>query len=155
MALQFLHAWGCEVTAFTSNAKKEEEIKRLGAHHIINSRDPEALAKAQGKLSLILSTVNAPLDWDAYLAVLRPKGRLHFLGVTVEPVSFNLFPIILGQKSLSGSPVGSPSVIAKMLEFTVRHELKPVVETFQMDQVNEAMERLKSGQARYRIVLSN
>ncbi|MGV7221734.1 MAG: NADPH-dependent aldehyde reductase Ahr [Nitrospinales bacterium] len=155
MALQFLLAWGCEVTAFSSNKSKEAELNRLGVHRIINSRDSGALAQAQGTLDIILSTVNVPLDWNAYMEVLRPKGRLHFLGVTVEPISVNAFPMILGQKSISGSPVGSPSVISEMLDFSVLHEINPVVETFQMSQVNDAMERLKSGNARYRIVLSN
>jgi uncharacterized zinc-type alcohol dehydrogenase-like protein len=155
MALQFLLAWGCEVTAFSSNKDKEPDLNRLGVHHIINSRDSSALAQAQGTLDIILSTVNVPLDWNAYMEVLRPKGRLHFLGVTVEPISVNAFPMILGQKSISGSPVGSPSVISEMLDFSVLHQLSPVVETFQMSQVNDAMERLKSGKARYRIVLSN
>jgi uncharacterized zinc-type alcohol dehydrogenase-like protein len=155
MALQFLLAWGCEVTAFSSNKEKEAELNRLGVHNIISSRDSNALTQAQGTLDMILSTVNVPLDWNAYMEVLRPQGRLHFLGVTVEPISVNAFPMILAQKSISGSPVGSPTVISEMLDFSVRHNLSPVVETFQMSQVNDAMERLKSGKTRYRIVLSN
>jgi alcohol/geraniol dehydrogenase (NADP+) len=155
MALMFLKNWGCEVTAFSSNPKKADEIKGMGAHNIINSRDPKELEAAQGKFDLILSTVNVTLNWNSYVKTLRPKGRLHFLGATLEPLSIDVFPLLFSQISISASPVGSPSVISRMLEFTGRHEIKPIIETFKFDQVNEAMARLESGDARYRIVLSH
>lgn len=154
MALQFLKAWGCEVTAFTSSGNKEEEALALGAHHVINSRDPEALQAAAGKFDVILSTVNVTLDWNAYIAALRPKGRLHFLGAATEPMGLEIFPMISAQRSISASPVGSPSTIRKMLEFAARHQIKPVVETFPMSQVNQAMDHLAKGKARYRVVLT-
>ena len=155
MALQFLRAWGCEVTAFTSTDAKKEEALQMGAHQTINSRDSGAIAAAAGRFDLVLSTVNVKLDWNAYLATLRPRGRLHFVGATLDPLDLSVFPLIGGQRSVSGSPVGSPAVIAQMLEFAARHDIKPVIEVYPFDQVNEAMERLRSGQARYRIVLSN
>ena len=155
MALQFLRAWGCEVTAFTSTDAKMEEALEMGAHHTINSRDSEAIAAAAGRFDLVISTVNVKLDWNAYMATLRPRGRLHFVGATLDPLDLSVFPLIGGQRSVSGSPVGSPAVIAQMLEFAARHDIKPVIETYRFDQVNEALERLRSGQARYRIVLSN
>ncbi|MDA3903298.1 MAG: NAD(P)-dependent alcohol dehydrogenase [Desulfuromusa sp.] len=154
MALQFLNAWGCEVTAFTSSEAKQAEALELGAHHAINSRNLAEIEAAAGQFDLILSTVNVTLDWNAYVATLRPKGRLHFVGATLEPLELGVFPLILGQRSISGSPVGSPANIAKMLEFAVQHNIKPVVESYRFDQVNEAMEKLRSGQARYRVVLS-
>ena len=154
MALQFLRAWGCEVTAFTSTDSKREEALEMGAHHTINSRDPEAIAAAAGRFDLVMSTVNVKLDWNAFLATLTPRGRLHFVGATLEPLDLGVFPLIGGQRSVSGSPVGSPAVIAQMLEFAARHGIKPVIETYRFDQVNEALERLRSGEARYRIVLS-
>jgi uncharacterized zinc-type alcohol dehydrogenase-like protein len=110
---------------------------------------------AAGHFDLILSTVNVKLDWNAYIATLKPRGRLHFVGATLEPLDLAVFPMILGQRSISGSPVGSPANIARMLEFAVRHDIKPVIENFRLDQVNDAMERLRSGQARYRIVLDS
>lgn len=154
MALQFLRAWGCEVTAFTSTDSKRTEALEMGAHHTINSRDPEAIAAAAGRFDLVLSTVNVKLDWNAFIETLVPRGRLHFVGATVEPLDLGAFPLIMGQRSVSGSPVGSPAVIAQMLEFAARHDIKPVIETFPFDQVNEALDRLRSGEARYRIVLS-
>jgi uncharacterized zinc-type alcohol dehydrogenase-like protein len=153
LALQFLRAWGCEVTAFTTSEQKKAEALELGAHDTLNSREPSDIEAAAGRFDLILSTVNVKLDWNAYLQALRPKGRLHFVGAALEPIDVGVFPLILGQRAVSGSPVGSPETIAKMLVFAVRHRIKPVIETFRFDQVNEAIARLRSGQARYRIVL--
>jgi uncharacterized zinc-type alcohol dehydrogenase-like protein len=154
MALQFLNAWGCDVTAFTSTEAKKAEALKLGAHHTINSRDPAELEAAAGRFDLIISTVNVKLDWNAYVSALRPKGRLHFVGATMEPLDLGVFPLLMGQRSISGSPVGSPANIARMLDFAAHHGIKPQIETFPFEQVNEAMARLRSGQARYRIVLS-
>jgi len=154
MALQFLNAWGCEVTAFTSSESKRQEALDLGAHHTLDSRDEDALANAAGQFDLILSTVNVKLDWNAYLGTLKPKGRLHIVGATLEPLDIGAFNLILAQRSVSGSPVGSPATIAKMLDFAKRHDIKPMTETFPMDRVNDAIEHLRSGKARYRVVLS-
>ncbi|WP_013323491.1 NADPH-dependent aldehyde reductase Ahr [Gloeothece verrucosa] len=154
MALGFLAAWGCEITAFSTSPDKEIEAKNLGANHFVNSRDPQALKALANSLDLILSTVNADLDWDTYISLLRPKGRLHFVGVIPNPLSVQLFPLIGGQKSVSGSPLGSPVTLAQMLNFAGRHHVEPVVEFYPIEQVNEAMERLKANKARYRIVLT-
>jgi uncharacterized zinc-type alcohol dehydrogenase-like protein len=153
MALQFARAWGCEVTAFSSSPDKETEAKGFGAHHFINSRDPEAIKKAANSLDFILSTVNVPLDWQAYIEALRPQGRLHLVGVVTQPISVPFFPLMAGQKSLSASPTGSPAAIATMLNFAARHHIQPTVETFRFSEINDALERLRQGKPRYRIVL--
>jgi uncharacterized zinc-type alcohol dehydrogenase-like protein len=106
LALQFLHAWGCDVTAFSTNPEKEGEARALGADHFVHSRDPQALQKVANSFDFILSTVNADLDWGIYIQALRPKGRLHFVGVVPSAISAFAFPLIAGQKSLSGSPLG-------------------------------------------------
>ena len=154
MALQLLYAWGCEVTAFTSTDAKKAEAMEMGAHHVINSRNPDEITAAAGRFDFIISTVNVKLDWNAYVNTLKPRGRLHFVGATLEPLDLGVFPLIMGQRSISGSPVGSPGVIARMIDFAVRHKIQPVIEEFSFDRINEAMERLKTGKARYRIVLS-
>ena len=154
LALQFLNAWGCQVTAFTSTEAKQTEALELGAHQTINSRDPDAIQAAAGQFDLIISTVNVKLDWNAFVAALKPRGRLHLVGATLEPLDLGLFPLLMGQRSVSSSPVGSPVNIARMLDFTARHDIKPIIETFRLDQVNDALARLRSGKARYRIVLS-
>jgi len=154
MALRFLNAWGCEVTAFTSSESKMGEAIELGAHRTINSRDPEQIQAATGHFDFLISTVNVKLDWNTYIGTLKPRGHLHFVGATLEPLDIGVFPMIIGQRSVAGSPVGSPANIARMLEFAARHDIRPVIETFKMDQVNEALAHLASGKARYRIVLT-
>jgi uncharacterized zinc-type alcohol dehydrogenase-like protein len=153
LGLQFLRAWGCEVTAFTSSESKTAEAKELGAHYCINSRSSQDIEKAAGRFDFIISTVNVKLDWNLYLATLKPKGRLHFVGASLEPLDVNVFSLIMAQRSVSGSPVGSPQTIAKMLDFAVQHNIKPVVEMFKFEQINEAIAHLDSGKARYRVVL--
>lgn len=155
MALQFLNAWGCEVTAFTSSERKKIEALELGAHYALNSRELSEIEAATGQFDLVLSAVNVKLDWNAHLGTLRPKGRLHFVGTTLEPLDVGVFPLIMGQRSISGSPVGSPGNVARMLNFAGQHDIKPVIEKYSFDQVNEAIERLRNGQAHYRIVLSH
>jgi alcohol/geraniol dehydrogenase (NADP+) len=153
LALKFLRAWGCEVTAFTSSEAKHAEALHLGAHQVVASRDKTALKTLRGHFDFILVTVNATLDWPAYLAALAPRGRLHFVGAVLEPIPVAAFGLIGGQKSVSGSPVGSPASIRTMLDFCVHHQIAPQVETFPMAKVNDAIEHLRAGKARYRVVL--
>lgn len=155
MALQFLNAWGCHVTAFTSSESKKNEAIKLGAHQTLDSHNPVNLEAAAGQFDLILSTVNVKLDWNAYIATLRPKGRLHFVGAVLEPIDVGVFPLIMGQRSISGSPVGSPGSLKEMLDFAAQHQIKPIIETYPFTQVNQALAKLANGEARYRIVLAN
>ncbi len=155
LALQFLGKWGCEVWAFTSSEAKRQEISRLGAHHVVNSRDPAQMERMIGTLDFIVVTVNVALDWGAFLNLLAPKGRLHFVGAVLDPVSVPVFSIMPGQKSISGSPIGNITNLTRMLEFCARHGIHPVTELFPMSRVNDAMNHLRAGKARYRIVLQN
>lgn len=153
MALKFLRAWGCEVTAFTSSEFKREEARSFGAHRVVSSQDSAAMSAIAGSLDLIIDTVNAPLDWPALMGTLAPKGRLHVVGAVLEPIPVSAMDLLVRQQSLSGSPTGSPSAIATMLDFAARHQVLPQVEHFPMRQVNDALEHLRAGKARYRIVL--
>lgn len=155
LALRFLNKWGCEVFAFTSTDAKREEALRLGAHHVIHSRDADQIKKLAGALDFLLVTVNVPLDWKALLGTLGPRGRLHFVGAVLEPVPVEVFDLITAQRVISGSPTGSPATIMAMLDFCARHAILPVTETFPMSKVNDALEHLRAGRARYRIVLQN
>jgi uncharacterized zinc-type alcohol dehydrogenase-like protein len=155
MAVKFLNAWGCEVTAFTSSEAKKAEALSLGAHHTLNSRNQKDIKAVARSFDFIISTVNAKLDWDLYLGTLKPRGRLHFVGVVPESLDINVFSLIGEQHSVSGSPSGSPATIGKMLDFANRHGIKPQIEKFLFEDVNLAIERLRSGEARYRIVLCN
>jgi uncharacterized zinc-type alcohol dehydrogenase-like protein len=89
------------------------------------------------------------------VAALKPKGRLHSVGAVLEPVALSAFPMIVGQKSFSGSPLGSPAVVDTMLEFAARHGIAPTTEVFPLSRANDAIAHLHSGKARYRIVLTN
>ena len=155
LAVQFLHHWGCEVTAFTSTPGKAEELKRLGAHQVVSLKNEAELDKMAGSFDFILVTVNVSLDWPRLVQLLAPKGRLHLVGAVLEPLSLPVFPLLMGQKAVSGSPLGNPAVTAEMLNFCVRHNIAPLVEPYPMSRVNDALAHLKSGQARYRIVLQN
>jgi uncharacterized zinc-type alcohol dehydrogenase-like protein len=87
------------------------------------------------------------------IGTLAPNGRLHVVGAVLEPIPVVAFSLIMGQRSISGSPTGSPVAIESMLEFAARHNVAPQTEHFQMSKINEAFARLESGKARYRIVL--
>ena len=152
LALQFANAWGCHVTAFTSPGKQEQALQ-MGAHETLNSRDPKDVEQAAGRFDLLLCTINVKQDWNAYLNTLKSKGRLHMLGVVPEPLDINVTPLLFLQRSVSSSPVGSPASLVKMLDFSARHNIEPVTEHFPMKDVNDAMDHLRAGKARYRIVL--
>jgi uncharacterized zinc-type alcohol dehydrogenase-like protein len=153
MAIKFAHAYGCDVTAFTSSESKFDEAKGFGADHVVSSKDSAAIEKLAGSLDLLISTVNVKLDWDSMIAALAPNGRLHVVGAVLEPIPVAAFSLILQQRSISGSPTGSPEAIETMLDFASRHNIVPQTEHFPMSKINEAFARLESGKARYRIVL--
>lgn len=155
LALQFARAFGCEVTAFSSTPAKEQEARKFGAHHFISSSDPEALQKAAQSLDFLLSTVSASLDWDAYLNVLRPKGKLCFVGAPPVPLTVSMFPLIVGQRTICGSNTGGPKAIQEMLGFASRHGIKAQVELMPMSEANAALAKVAENRARYRMVLVN
>lgn len=153
MAVKFAAAYGCDVTAFTATEAKFDEARGFGANHVVTTKDSDAIKKLAGSFDLLISTVNVPLDWDALIGSLAPKGRLHVVGVVLEPIPVGAFSLISAQRSVSGSPSGSPVTLGTMLDFASRHNIAPQTEHFPMSQINEAFARLESGKARYRIVL--
>lgn len=153
MAVKFARAWGCEVTAFTSTASKRDEALALGAHRTISSTDAKEMKSIAGSLDFVLVTVGATLDWNALMNTLAPKGRLHIVGVVTEAMKLNSGALLSWQRSLSGSPTGSPGALASMLNFAARHRIEAQIERFPMSRVNDAIARLRSGGARYRVVL--
>lgn len=153
IALKFLKAWGCEVTAFTSNKDKTNALKKMGAHNVVDSTDPKDLEGIAGTLNFILNTTNVKLDWNSYLTTLAPQGKLHTVGAVLEPMEIPAFSLIAGEKSLGGSPLGGIALTRKMLDFCVRHDIYPTVEEFKMEDVNAAIKHLENGKARFRVVL--
>jgi uncharacterized zinc-type alcohol dehydrogenase-like protein len=155
IALQFARTFGAEVTAFSSTASKEDEALALGAHHFVNTRESKGLKRLAGSFDLILSTINADQDWQAYLTALRPHGTLCFVGVPPSPVATPAFSLIGVMKSMSGCNTGSPVQIAEMLDVAARHGVKARVECFPMAKANDAVKRARKNQVRYRAVLTN
>ena len=153
LAVKFANAWGCEVTAFTSSMSKTEELRGFGAHRIVSSRNSLEILSAARSLDFLFVTVNTPLDWNALLKTLKPNGRMHVVGAVLEPMRISAFDLIMEQKSVSGSPTGGPAAISAMLDFAARHNVSPQVEHFPLTKVNDAIEHLAAGKARYRVVL--
>ncbi|HZP06610.1 MAG TPA: NAD(P)-dependent alcohol dehydrogenase [Terracidiphilus sp.] len=155
IAVQFARVFGAEVTAFSSSAAKEEEVRALGAHHFVNSRETKAMKEVAGTQDFILTTINADQDWSTYIQALRPTGTLCFVGVPPSPVTTQAFPLIAGQRSISGSPIGSPHQLREMLDVAARHGVKATTELFPMAKANDAIEKVKKNKVRYRAVLAN
>lgn len=153
MALMFMKAWGCHVTAFTSSPSKADAARSFGAHRVVSSRSSDEMQALSGELDFIFITANVPLDWDSIIGMLAPNGRLHFLGAVLEPVPVQVMNLLMGQRAISSSPTGSRGSIDSMLQFAAHHHVEPQVEHFPMSEVNAALAHLRAGKASYRIVL--
>ena len=153
IAVQFLAKMGCEVTAISSTHSKDEEARGFGAKSFIATKGTDELKKAADSFDYMISTVSASLPWNDYVAALRPQGTLVIVGVPDEEMRLAAFGLIGKEKSVAGGRAGSPWDIARMLDFAARHGVKAQIEKYPMSAVNDAMARLASGKARYRVVL--
>lgn len=153
LALQFARALGYEVTAFSHSPDKEREARRFGAHRFAGSTRADDWAKLNRYFDFILVTAYVKLDWSAYLAMLRPNGRLIVVGAVNEPLEIPSGAIISGQKGVIGSVIGSRRMIKDMLSFAARHHIETRTEVFPLDQVNAALDKVRRNEARYRVVL--
>lgn len=152
-ALQFAHGMGCEVTAFSHTPDKAQEAKQLGADDFVSSTDKSRLEKLKRRFDFLLTTVNVNLDWVMYLSMLRPNGRLIVVGAVPEPLEVPAGAIISGQKGVIASVIGSPSLIRDMLAFVARHNIRAQTEVLPLKEVNTAVDKVRQGKARYRMVL--
>ena len=155
LALQFARVFGAEVTAFSTSSSKEQEALEMGAHHFVNSRESKSVNGLAGSFDLIISTINADLDWAAFVNTLRPHGTLCFVGAPPKTISVPAFPLISVARSVCGSNTGSPGGILEMLGVAARHGVKAKIENFKMSEANQALNRLRKSQVRYRAVLGN
>lgn len=153
IAIKLLHAMGCEVTAFSSNPAKEQEVRKMGADNVVNSRDPEALKALAGQFDLIINTVNVDLNWQPYFEALAYGGNFHTVGAVLKPLPVPAFTLIGGDRSISGSATGTPYELRKLMKFAGRARVAPITEEFPMSQINEALKHVREGKARYRVVL--
>jgi alcohol/geraniol dehydrogenase (NADP+) len=155
LALQFARAFGADVTAISTSKDKEEEAMALGANHFVDTHESSTLKSLAGSFDVILNTANADQDWQVYVNALRPKGTLVFLGVPPKPITVQAFPLVAGQRAISGSPTGSPRDLNEMMRVAARHNVKAMTELFAMDKVNDAIALVKKNKVRYRAVLVN
>lgn len=153
LAIQFLNKMGCEVTAISSTRSKEAEARTLGAHDFIATSEQGALAKAARRFDYICSTASGDVAWNELVAALRPQGRLAFVGIPESELKLVGWPMIDGEKTVSGGRIGSPTDNLDMLAFAARHGIKPMRNDFAMSDVNKGVELVRSGKARYRVVL--
>ncbi|MGW4837963.1 NAD(P)-dependent alcohol dehydrogenase [Streptomyces globisporus] len=153
MAVKIAHALGAEVTVLSQSLRKKDDGLKLGADHYYATSDPRTFEELAGTFDVILSTVSAPLDFGAYLGLLRTEGTLVNVGAPEEPISLNLFSLILGNRSIAGSAIGGIKETQEMLDFCAVHGLGAEIEVIGASQVNEAYERVLASDVRYRFVI--
>ena len=127
----------------------------FGASHFLVLTDQAALAKARCSLDFLLVTALAELDWVKLVDLLKPNGTLCVVGAAATPVVVPTFALIVGQKSICGSNIGSRTSIGEMLDFAARHGIAATTEVVPMAAANEAIARMRAGRARYRMVLAS
>ncbi|MGW1802903.1 NAD(P)-dependent alcohol dehydrogenase [Streptomyces sp. NPDC001984] len=153
IGVKIAHALGAEVTVLSQSLRKKEDGLKLGADHYYATSDPKTFEELAGTFDLIISTVSARLDLDSYLSLLKTDGALVNLGAPEEPVSLNVFSLLLGRKSLAGSGIGSIQETQEMLDFCAEHGFGAEIELIGADQINEAFERVLASDVRYRFVI--
>jgi uncharacterized zinc-type alcohol dehydrogenase-like protein len=153
MAVKLAHAMGAEVTVLSQSLKKQEDGLRLGADDYRATSDPDTFRALRGTFDLIINTVSALIDINAYLGLLAVDGTLVNVGAPPEPLPVNAFSLINGRRSFAGSMIGGIALTQEMLDFCAEHGLGAEVEVIAADQVNEAYERVLASDVRYRFVI--
>jgi len=136
MGVQIAHAMGAEVTVLSQSLKKQEDGLRLGADQYCATSNPETFEKLAGSFDLVLNTVSAAIDVDAYLSLLAVDGALVNVGAPAEPLSVNVFSLIMGRRSFAGSMIGGIRETQEMLDFCAAHHLGAEIEVIAADQIN-------------------
>ncbi|QBR93121.1 NAD(P)-dependent alcohol dehydrogenase [Nocardioides euryhalodurans] len=153
MAVQIAHAMGAEVTVLSQSLKKQEDGLRLGADDYFATSDPDTFDHLAGRFDLIVNTVSASIDLDAYLGLLGVDGTLVNVGAPSEPLGVNVFSLLSNRRSFAGSMIGGIALTQEMLDFCAEHGIGAEVEVIAADQVNEAYERVLASDVRYRFVI--
>ena len=153
MGIKIAKAMGAEVVAFTTSESKFAEAKRLGADEVVLSTDENQMAAYNGKLHFILDAVSAEHNINAYLSLLRVDGSLALVGAPEHPLPVAAFSLILGRKSFAGSMIGGIAETQEMLDFCGEHNIVADIEMIDIQQINEAYERLLKGDVKYRFVI--
>jgi uncharacterized zinc-type alcohol dehydrogenase-like protein len=153
MGVKIAHAMGAEVTVLSQSLKKKEDGLRLGADHYYATSDPETFEKLAGTFDVILNTVSAPIDLNAYLGLLAAGGAMVSVGAPPESLAVNAFSLIGGGKTLAGSMIGGIRETQEMLDFCAEHGFGADIELIPAEQINEAYERVLASDVRYRFVI--
>jgi uncharacterized zinc-type alcohol dehydrogenase-like protein len=156
MGLKLARAMGAHVVAFTTSESKREEAHALGADEVVISRDADAMAAHTRSFDLILNTVAAPHDLDAFLALLKRDGAMVLVGAPATPhPSPNVFNLITRRRTLAGSMIGGIPETQDMLDFCAERGIVADIELIRADGINAAYERMLAGDVRYRFVIDN
>jgi uncharacterized zinc-type alcohol dehydrogenase-like protein len=150
MAVKFAHALGAHVVVFTTSAGKKEDALRLGANEVVISRNNDEMQKHAGSFDFILDCVSADHDVSAYINLLGRDGNITLVGAPEKPFPVSAFGLIMGRRSLSGSPIGGIAETQEMLDFCGQHNITSDVEVIPIQKVNEAYERLLKSDVKYR-----
>ncbi|MEN3536740.1 NAD(P)-dependent alcohol dehydrogenase [Microbispora sp. ZYX-F-249] len=153
MAVKLGHAMGAEVTVLSQSLKKQEDGLRLGAAHYHATSDPDTFELLAGRFDLIVNTVSAPIDVDAYLRLLAVDGTLVNVGAPAEPLSLNVFSLISARRSYAGSMIGGIAQTQEMLDFCAEHGIGADIELIPAEQINDAYRRVLASDVRYRFVI--
>lgn len=153
MAVQIARAMGAEVTVLSHTLHKKEDGLRLGAHEFHATSDPVTFKKLAGTFDLIVNTVSALVDLGSFLGLLKVDGTLVNVGAPADPLSINVFHLIMKRLSFSGSLIGGIPETQEMLDFCARHGIAPEIEIIPAEKINEAYERVLDSDVRYRFVI--
>ncbi|KAI7868370.1 chaperonin 10-like protein [Mucor mucedo] len=155
--VQFAKGMGAKVVAISQSERKRDVAKELGCDDYINAQNKEDMEKHDSTLTHILCTGNGPdFQWRTYFALMKPNG--HFINVSAPDWDFpgmNAFDLLLKQIHISGSGIGSPKEMEKMLQFAADKNIKPWIQKYKMDDVNQAIKDFRAGKPRFRYVLVN
>lgn len=153
VAIKIAKAMGAEVVVFTTSPSKVEDAKRLGADEAVLSSDAEQMSKYNRSLHFILDTVSAKHDVNTYLNLLRHDGSVVLVGLPPDALEVGAFNVVMGRRSLSGSNIGGIQETQEMLDFCAKNNITADIELINIQDVNEAFERLERGDVKYRFVI--
>lgn len=153
MAVKIASAMGAEVTVLSQSLDKKEDGIRFGAKDYRPTKDPATFGELRGKFDLILNTVSAKIDVDAYLSLLAVDGALVGVGAPAEALSVNVFSLIMQRRTFAGSLIGGIRETQEMLDFCAEHGIVPEIETISADEIDAAYERMLKSDVRYRFVI--
>jgi len=154
MALKLAHAMGAEVTLFTTSPGKEADAKRLGAAHVVISKDADAMKAVERSFDLIINTVAVPLDLDPYIAALALNGTMVMVGAPSEPhKSPSIFPLLTQRRTIAGSMIGGIPETQEMLDFCAEKGVVSDIEIIPIQDIEKAYERMLKSDVKYRFVI--